>query len=114
VAAPVTAASVVIPDAQIPVPVVVSDAEPKPEAGTPATEFETPQQNARVESDEKGDYIDRMKAAGYDVDLDKYIAMKVQDITPEYARAMSQLGFGKMSADDLIACKPKSRLAALR
>ncbi len=53
----------------------------------------------------KGDYIDRMKAAGYDVDLDKYIAMKVQDITPEYAAAMSQAGFGKLSADDLIACK---------
>jgi beta-lactamase regulating signal transducer with metallopeptidase domain len=53
----------------------------------------------------KGDYIDRMKAAGYDVDLDKYIAMKIQGVTPEYARAMSQLGFGKLSADDLVACK---------
>ena len=46
-----------------------------------------------------------MKAAGYDVDLDKMIAMKIQGVTPEYARAMSQLGFGKLSADDLIACK---------
>jgi hypothetical protein len=46
-----------------------------------------------------------MKAAGYDVDLDKYVAMKIQDITPEYAAAMGQLGFGKLSADDLIACK---------
>ena len=46
-----------------------------------------------------------MKAAGYDVDLDKLIAMKIQDVTPEYAAAMSQLGFGKLSADDLIACK---------
>ena len=46
-----------------------------------------------------------MKAAGYDVDLDKLIAMKIQDVTPEYARSMSQLGFGKLSADDLIACK---------
>ena len=51
------------------------------------------------------DYIDRMKAAGYDVDLDKLIAMKIQDVTPEYAQAMSQVGFGKLSADDLIACK---------
>jgi len=33
-----------------------------------------------------------MKAAGYDVDLDKYVAMKIQDITPEYAAAMGQLG----------------------
>ena len=53
----------------------------------------------------KSTYIDRMKAAGYDVDLDKYIAMKIQGVTPEYARAMSQAGFGKLSADDLIACK---------
>jgi len=53
----------------------------------------------------KGDYIDRMKAAGYDVDLDKFVAMKIQDVTPEYARAMSQLGFGKLSADDLITCR---------
>ncbi len=50
-------------------------------------------------------YIDRMKAAGYDVDLDKYISMKIQGVTPEYAQAMSQIGFGKLSADDLISCK---------
>jgi beta-lactamase regulating signal transducer with metallopeptidase domain len=53
----------------------------------------------------KSSYIERMKAAGYDVDLDKYIAMKVQNITPEYARSMAQAGFGKPSADELIACK---------
>jgi len=46
-----------------------------------------------------------MKAAGYDVDLDKMIALKIQNVTPEYARQMSQVGFGKLSADDLIACK---------
>lgn len=50
-------------------------------------------------------YIDAMKAAGYDVDLDKLIAMKIQGVTPEYARAMANVGFGKPSADDLIACK---------
>jgi hypothetical protein len=64
-----------------------------------------PQQSAPSTESTKGAYIDRMKAAGYDVDLDKMIAMKIQDITPEYAAAMSQLGFGKLSADDLIACK---------
>ncbi len=52
-----------------------------------------------------GDYIDQMKAAGYDVDLDKMIAMKIQNVTPEYAQAMAQAGFGKLSADDLVACK---------
>jgi beta-lactamase regulating signal transducer with metallopeptidase domain len=64
-----------------------------------------PQESAQESGTGKGDYIDRMKAAGYDVDLDKYIAMKIQGVTPEYARAMSQIGFGKLSADDLIACK---------
>lgn len=53
----------------------------------------------------KGDYIDQMKAAGYDVDLDKYVAMRVQGITPEYAQAMAKAGFGKPSADQLIAMK---------
>ena len=53
----------------------------------------------------KGDYIDGMRAAGYDVDIDKYIAMKVQGITPEYAQAMATVGFGKPSADELIAMK---------
>jgi beta-lactamase regulating signal transducer with metallopeptidase domain len=53
----------------------------------------------------KPDYIDGMRAAGYDVDIDKYVAMKVQGITPEYAQAMAKLGFGKPSADDLIAMK---------
>jgi beta-lactamase regulating signal transducer with metallopeptidase domain len=50
-------------------------------------------------------YIDEMKAAGYGDDLDKLIAMKIQNVTPEYARSMAQAGFGKPSADELIACK---------
>jgi beta-lactamase regulating signal transducer with metallopeptidase domain len=53
----------------------------------------------------KTDYIDGMRAAGYDEDIDKYIAMKIQGITPEYAQAMSNVGFGKPSAGDLIAMK---------
>jgi bla regulator protein blaR1 len=67
----------------------------------------TPAPQARPESDAqpKSTYIDRMRAAGYDVDLDKYIAMKIQGVTPEFAQSMAQAGFGKLSADDLIACK---------
>ncbi len=53
----------------------------------------------------KTDYIDRMHTAGYDVDIDKYVAMKVQGITPEYAQEMAKAGFGKPSADELIAMK---------
>jgi hypothetical protein len=78
-----------------------------------ATDGVTPASQADAQATSKpqastqphSDYIDRMKAAGYDVDLDKLIAMKIQDVTPEYARAMAQAGFGKLSADDLIACK---------
>lgn len=51
------------------------------------------------------DYIDQMRAAGYDVDLDKYVAMKVQGITPEYAASMSKVFGEKLSADRLIALK---------
>ena len=61
--------------------------------------------SARESSKAGSDYIQRMKAEGHDVDLDKLIAMKIQNVTPEYARAMAQLGFGKPSADDLVACK---------
>ncbi|HEY2471950.1 MAG TPA: M56 family metallopeptidase [Terracidiphilus sp.] len=68
---------------------VEAQSQPAPEAG------------AKPHSD----YIDAMKAAGYDVDLDKLIAMKIQGITPEYARNMANAGFGKPSADDLVACK---------
>ena len=70
------------------------------QAATPA-----PAPQSAPAPEPKTTYIDRMKAAGYDVDLDKYIAMKIQGVTPEFAQQMAQAGFGKLSADDLIACK---------
>jgi beta-lactamase regulating signal transducer with metallopeptidase domain len=95
------------PAAATPVP------NPNPQAVAPETAPAVQEPEAELRSSDKsednasskGSYIDRMKAAGYDVDLDKFIAMKIQNVTPEYARAMSQIGFGKLSADDLIACK---------
>jgi beta-lactamase regulating signal transducer with metallopeptidase domain len=77
-----------------PRPIQIAQAEPKSDAPASANS-----------NGPKSTYIDRMKSAGYDVDLDKMIAMKIQGVTPEYAHAMSQLGFGKLSADDLVACK---------
>jgi hypothetical protein len=53
----------------------------------------------------KSDYISQMRAAGYNVDLDKLIAMKIQGVTPEFAQSMSAVGFGKPTADELISLK---------
>lgn len=104
-------------------PAVAMLASPSPaaiQAAAPAPATVAPQHDVAVEppateeqdterpgdsASPKGSYIDRMKATGYDVDLDKYLSMKIQNVTPEYARAMNQLGFGKLSADDLVACK---------
>jgi beta-lactamase regulating signal transducer with metallopeptidase domain len=78
---------------------------PVPEPTLAASADAQSEDLARDSAKLAGTYIDRMKAAGYDVDLDKYIAMKMQNVTPEYAHAMAQLGFGKPSADNLVACK---------
>lgn len=99
-AEPIVATPAVTATVLVTAPAVAS--EPHPSVLIAASEAE---QSAADGEKGQGDYIDRMKAAGYDVDLDKYIAMKIQDVTPEYARAMAQVGFGKLSADDLIACK---------
>jgi beta-lactamase regulating signal transducer with metallopeptidase domain len=53
----------------------------------------------------RADYITQMQAAGYHEDIDHYMAMKIQGITPEYARDMAQVGFGKPSASELTALK---------
>lgn len=53
----------------------------------------------------KSDYISDMRAAGYDVDLDQLVKMKIQGVTPEYAKSMAQLGYGKPTADELVSLK---------
>ena len=60
---------------------------------------------ASANASAKSDYIAQMRAAGYVVDLDKYIAMKIQGITPEFAQTMGAMGFGKPTADELISLK---------
>ena len=78
---------------------------PASAATAPVPEPAAEPQETGTKTEGHGDYIDRMKAAGYDVDLDKLVAMKIQGITPEYAQRMNQMGFGKLSADKLIAMK---------
>ncbi|HWE87060.1 MAG TPA: M56 family metallopeptidase [Terracidiphilus sp.] len=92
--------------APVRVAAAIHAAQTAPPASAPqASTSDAPQAPGAADSGPHTTYIDRMKAAGYDVDLDKMIAMKIQDVTPEYARAMAQVGLGKPSADDLIACK---------
>ena len=94
-------------------------AAPKPSAATPAPnaspapdpdEAQNPEPAADPQSSDSpttdhSDYIDEMRAAGYNVDLDKYIAMKAQGITPEFAADMSKAFGGKLSVGQLIALK---------
>ncbi len=75
--------------------------------GAQETPAPAPRADAAAQTPTAGhsDYIDAMRVAGYNVDLDKYIAMKVQGVTPEYAAAMAK-EFGRaISADQLIAMK---------
>lgn len=90
------------PSMHLSTPEAVRETAPSPEPVWMAQNEPAPSQ---ASSGPKSTYIDRMKAAGYDVDLDKLIAMKIQGITPEYARTMAEAGFGKLNADQLVAAK---------
>lgn len=61
--------------------------------------------SGQAAAEAKSDYINEMRAAGYGDDLDKLVAMKIHGITPEFARSMAQLGYGKPTADELISLK---------
>jgi hypothetical protein len=47
-------------------------------------------------------FIRSMIAEGYKVPLEKYLAMRIFDVTPEYVREMRALGFSSLGAKDLI------------
>ncbi len=48
-----------------------------------------------------------MKEIGLgELSSDQLLAMKIHDVTPEYAKKMSREGFDFDSADDLIDCLP--------
>ncbi|MGA7525370.1 MAG: M56 family metallopeptidase [Acidobacteriaceae bacterium] len=72
----------------------------KPSPAPPAASGSTPQP-----APDPSDYIDQMRAAGYNVDIDKYVAMKIQGITAAYARQMAQVIGSQLTADNLIAAK---------
>lgn len=90
-----------------------NEAEPAPQpvavpasgvVADPEPQAEPPQENSSPTS-AHSDYIDQMRAAGINVDLDQYIAMKVQGITPAYVSEMTK-AFGAMpTGHQLIAMK---------
>lgn len=51
------------------------------------------------------DFIRSMQAAGYKVTLEKYMAFRIFNVTPEYVREMASLGYDKLSADRLVETK---------
>lgn len=51
------------------------------------------------------DFIKSMIAEGYRVSLEKYLSMRIFDITPEYIREMRSLGFKNIDADELVATR---------
>jgi hypothetical protein len=51
------------------------------------------------------DFIRSMRAEGYDVTLDKYVAMRIFRVTPQLIQELRTLGFDKLSYDNLIASR---------
>jgi hypothetical protein len=65
---------------------------------------------AETRAESKGiSYIDGMRDAGYPLDLNNdlntLISLKALGVTPEYAKAMGALGFGKPSVHELLSLK---------
>jgi hypothetical protein len=50
-------------------------------------------------------FIKSMIAEGYRVSLEKYLEMRIFNITPEYIREMRSLGFKDIEVDELVASK---------
>lgn len=50
-------------------------------------------------------FIRSMQAEGFNESLDKYVAMRIFNVTPEYVREMRGLGYRDIDADELISTK---------
>jgi beta-lactamase regulating signal transducer with metallopeptidase domain len=98
----VTVAPVAIAPKVAPIVTAAMTQLAEPQAPAPPV---APQASAAPANSPKGDYIGQMRAAGYDVDLDKFIKMKIQGVTPQYAQSMSAIGFGKPTAEELVSLK---------
>lgn len=50
-------------------------------------------------------YIKSLQAEGYRLSLEKYLSMRIFNVTPEYIREMRSLGFRELDADDLVSTR---------
>ncbi|HEV7764617.1 MAG TPA: hypothetical protein VGQ76_06425 [Thermoanaerobaculia bacterium] len=50
-------------------------------------------------------FIKSMQAEGFKESLEKYLTMRIFDITPEYVREMRSLGFKNIDSEELVATK---------
>lgn len=102
----------VISSVEAPVPIVAAAPAPAPNP-TPAP---APMPVARPSADPQeakqsggADYIQKMRDAGYPLDLNKdldtLVSMRSIGVTPEYAKAMAGVGLGTPAPRDLISLK---------
>jgi hypothetical protein len=104
----------VISSVEAPVPIVAAAPAPAPAPNpTPAP---APMPVARPSADPQeakqsggADYIQKMRDAGYPLDLNKdldtLVSMRSIGVTPEYAKAMAGVGLGTPAPRDLISLK---------
>jgi hypothetical protein len=50
-------------------------------------------------------FIKSMQAEGYRVPLEKYLSMRIFDVTPEYIHEMRSLGFKNLDSEELVATR---------
>ena len=97
-----------------PVPSPAAESSAMPQADTIASANQDEQEQQTENSDSRGDerkasrsgsYIDGLKAEGItDVSIDQLIAMKIQNVTPEYVHRIHALGL-KPGVNELIAMR---------
>ncbi len=51
------------------------------------------------------EYIQKMKAAGFNPTVDQLVAMRIHGVPPEFGQEMKAAGFPNLSIDELVACR---------